>query len=337
MISRFVHDPPYIRRGKAGPFDSLGFGLLILWSGCLQIILDKGQEDDWFGAPWIRWAAVILATTLFWFIVHCWRAKHPIVNLHILRNRNFAVGCLLISMLGVAIYITITMLPLFYQEVMGYTALTAGIVVFPRGIGSMIGLPVIGYISNKIDNRYLLSAGFAIFGLCSIAFADVNLGISPLTLLVPILITGFALSFVFVPIASMATSTLKNEQIGNATGIFNLLRNIGGSIGISMAETALVRRTSFHQSQIAASAPQSGYWFQQQTSALTGYLSHQLGRGAASSAALGMLYRRLEQQALLWSFIDVFRWTALLAFLAAILVWLFQRISHRKDGSVRVH
>ena len=337
MISRFVHDPPYIRHAKPGRFDNLGVGLLILWTGCLQVILDKGQEDDWFGAAWIRWAAAILVTSLFWFIVHCWRANHPIVNLHILRNRNFAVGCLLISMLGVAIYITITMLPLFYQEVLGYTALTAGIVVFPRGIGSMIGLPVIGYISNKIDNRYLLSAGFATFGLCSIAFANVNLGISPLTLLLPILITGFALSFVFVPIASMATSTLRNEQIGNATGIFNLLRNIGGSIGISVAETALVRRGAMHQARIAAAAPQSGYWFQQQTSALTAYLSHQLGRAPAHAAALATLYRRLEQQAMLWSFVDVFRWTALLAFLAAAMVWLFQRISHHKDGSVRVH
>jgi DHA2 family multidrug resistance protein len=106
MISRFVHDPPYIRHAKAGRFDSLGFGLLIVWTGCLQVILDKGQEDDWFGAAWIRWAALMLVTTLFWFLVHCWRSKTPIVNLRILRNRNFAVGCLLISMLGIAIYIT---------------------------------------------------------------------------------------------------------------------------------------------------------------------------------------------------------------------------------------
>ena len=338
MISRFVHDPPYIKNAKVGAFDNLGFALLILWTGSLQIILDKGQEDDWFAAPWIRWAALILTTTLFWFVAHCWRAKAPIVNLHVLRNRNFRVGCSLIFMLGVAIYITITMLPLFYQEVLGYTALTAGIVVFPRGVGSMLGLPVIGIISHKMDNRYLLCAGFIVFGCCSIAFGNVNLSMGPLTLLLPILVTGFALSFFFVPIASMATSTLHNEQIGNATGIFNLLRNIGGSIGISMAETALVRRSAFHQARIAASTPQTSTWFQQSAAGMSHYFAHQLSPGEAPSTALGMMYRGLQQQALLWSFIDVFRWTALLSFLAALMVWRFQKVVHKKDdSSVQLH
>ncbi len=337
MISRFVHDPPYIKNARVGAFDNLGFALLILWTGCLQIILDKGQEDDWFGAPWIRWATLILATSLFWFIVHCWRAQAPIVNLHVLRNRNFRVGCTLIFLLGVAIYITITMLPLFYQEVLGYTALTAGIVVFRRGVGSMLGLPVIGIISHKVDNRYLLCAGFLVFGLCTIAFGNVNLDIGPLTLLLPILVTGFALSFVFVPIASMATSTLRNEQIGNATGIFNLLRNIGGSIGISMAETALVRRSAFHQSRIAASAPATSPALQQHAAGLSHYFGHALSPAGAPAAALGSMYRIIQQQALLWSFIDVFRWTALLSFLAALWVWRFQKITHRKDDSGQLH
>jgi DHA2 family multidrug resistance protein len=320
-----------------GRFDSLGFGLLILWTGSLQVILDKGQEDDWFGAPWIRWAAVVLFTTLFWFLVHCWRSKSPIVNLRVLTNRNFAVGCLLISMLGIAIYITITMLPLFYQEVLGYTALTAGIAVGPRGLGSMIGLPIIGKLSNKFDNRFLLCGGFTVFGLCSIAFARVHIGIGPTTLLIPIVITGFALSFVFVPIASMATATLSNQQMGNATGIFNLLRNIGGSIGISIATTMLVRRAAMHQTRIAAAVPQSGYWFQQRVATLSAYLSHQINPAQARAVAVGHIYGQLEQQALLWSFVDIFRWTALLAFLAAIMVWLFQRVSDKADGSVQLH
>src|SRR5664280_3851001 len=217
MISRYVHDPPYIRNAKAGAFDNLGFALLCLWSGCLQVILDKGQEDGWFGAVWIRWATMILGVSLFWFVRHCWRKRDALVDLHVLRNRNFAVGCLLIFMLGFAIYITITILPLFYQEVLGYTALAAGIVVGPRGIGSMVGLPVIGAISSRIDNRLLMCAGFIAFGICTVYFSFVNLEVGPSTLLVPIVITGFALSFVFVPIASTATSTLSNEKMGNAS------------------------------------------------------------------------------------------------------------------------
>src|SRR6202161_4636321 len=123
MITRFVHDPPFIKNAKVGPFDNLGFGLLCLWSGCLQVILDKGQEDDWFSAVWIRWATLILVVSLVWFIWHSLTEKQPLVDLRILaRNRNFGVGCLLIFMLGFTIYITVAMMPLFYQEVLGYTA-----------------------------------------------------------------------------------------------------------------------------------------------------------------------------------------------------------------------
>jgi DHA2 family multidrug resistance protein len=337
MISRFVQDPPYIRHAKAGPFDNLGFGLLCLWTGCLQVILDKGQEADWFGAIWIHWMVFVLAVSFAWFLWHSWHKRQPLVNLHIVaRNRNFAVGCLLVFMLGIAIYVTVAILPLFYQEVLGYTALTAGIVVAPRGLGSMLGLPVMGFISHRVDNRWLLCAGFAVFGLCSILFSDVNLGISPTTLLIPIVVTGFALSFVFVPIASMAVATVRNEQIGNATGIFNLVRNIGGSIGISMAETALIRRQSFHQSNLAAAVPQSGAWFQQHSSGAAAYLGRQLGHAAGSPAALSILYEQLQRQAMLWAFVDVFRWTALIAFAAGGMVWLFRRVRHEEDGSVSV-
>jgi DHA2 family multidrug resistance protein len=192
----------------------------------------------------------------------------------------------------------------------------------------MLGLPVMGIISHRIDNRWLLSAGFAVFGVCSILFSWVNLGISPTTLLIPIVVTGFALSFVFVPIASMATATLTNEQMGNATGIFNLLRNIGGSIGISMAETALIRRESFHQSMIAASVPRAGMWFEQHTAQSSAYFGRALGHAAGQPAALAAMYLQMQRQAMLWSFVDVFRWTALIAFAAGGLVWLFTRVRH---------
>ena len=338
MISRFVHDPPYIRRSNAGAFDNLGFGLLCLWSGCLQIILDKGQEVDWFNAPWIRWATAILIVSLVWFIRHEWMSKNPLVNLRILaQNRNFLVGCLLIFMLGFAIYITIAMMPLFYQEVLGYTALTAGLVVAPRGLGSMLGLPLMGFISHRIDNRWLITIGFTGFGLLSIWFSLINTSIGPTTMLIPIVLTGFALSFVFVPIGNMATVTLTNQQMGNATGIFNLLRNIGGSIGISLASTVLVRRMAFHQTRISGTVPLCGVWFQQHMAAMAAYFAHQLGPAQGQPAALAAMYMQLERQALLWGFVDVFRWTAVVCFAAGLAVWSFRRISHGDDGNVRVH
>src|SRR5215470_13022702 len=157
MISRFVKDPPYIKNAKACAFDNLGFGLLAVWTGCLQIILDKGQEDDWFGATWIRWAFIALIISFIWFIVHSWRAKQPLVNLRTLKDWNFAIGCGLILMFGVCVYSTITVLPLFYQELLGYTAFTAGWVVGPRGFGAITAMPIIGFLGNRIDARYLLT------------------------------------------------------------------------------------------------------------------------------------------------------------------------------------
>ena len=337
MISRYVHDPDYVREAKPGAFDNLGFALLCLWTGCLQVVLDKGQEDDWFGAVWIRWAVMILGISLFWFVWHCWRARKPLVDLRVLRNRNFAVGCLLIFLLGFAIYITITILPLFYQEVLGYTALTAGIVVFPRGVGSMLGLPLIGVISHKVDNRFLVCVGFLMFGACTLWFSFVNLGIGPLTLVMPIVLAGFALSFLFVPIASMSTSTLSNERIGNATCVFNLLRNVGGSIGIAMAQTFLIRRMNFHETQLVADLPQSGMWLHHEVVATGAYLGREFGAAAGRPAAMALIYRSLERQALLLSFVDIFRWTALVIFASAAAGWLFHKVTHHQDGSVQVH
>ncbi len=325
MIMRFVHDPPYIKNAKVGRFDNIGFGLLIVWTGCLQIVLDKGQEDDWFGAIWVRWAVAALLTALVGWIWHSWTHPRGLVDLHILKNRNFRTGCFLIALLGMCIYITIAILPLYYQEVLGYTAFSAGLVVGPRGIGSFLGSPVVGFLGSRVDNRKLLSAGFLAFGICSLIFGTVNLDIGPYTLLIPIMVTGFALSFVFVPLATMSTSTLSREEMGNATGLFNMLRNIGGSIGIAMATTALIRRSALHQTDLAANLPASSAILQQKSATVAAYVGRQVGMAQGRPGAFGLLYGLLQQQSALLSYVDVFRWTALLAFFCAGAVWLFKK------------
>jgi DHA2 family multidrug resistance protein len=325
LITRFVHDPPWIKNAKVGPFDNIGFGLLMVWTGALQIVLDKGQEDDWFGALWVRFAVTALVVALIGWIWHSWTHPKGLVDLHILKDRNFRTGCFLIAMLGMAIYITIAILPLYYQEVLGYTAFAAGLVVGPRGIGSFLGSPVVGFLGSRMDQRKLLCAGFLGFGVCALMFGTVNLDIGPYTLLVPIMITGFALSFIFVPLATMATSTVPREEMGNATGLFNMLRNIGGSIGISMATTALIRRAALHQNEIGAGLSPSNPILQQRTLALGHYLSRQIGPAQARGGAFGMLYGLMQQQSALMAYVDIFRWTALLAFFCAAAAWLFKK------------
>ena len=337
MISRFVHDPPFIKRAKVGPFDNIGFGLLVVWTGCLQVVLDKGQEDDWFGAIWVRWAVAALIVALVGWIWRSWTNPKGLVDLHVLKDRNFRTGCFLIALLGMCIYITIAILPLYYQEILGYTAFAAGLVVGPRGIGSFVGSPLIGILGSRFDNRKLLSMGFVGFGICSLYFGMVNLEIGPFTLLLPITLTGFALSFIFVPLATLTTATIKREEMGNATGLFNMLRNIGGSIGIAMATTALIRRAAYYQTQIGAHITPSDAEFQQKSQMAARYLGQHLGHAAGRPGALGLLYGLMQQQAALRAYVDVFRWTALLAFFCAGAVWLFRKPPEHAEAPAGTH
>ena len=335
MINKYIHDPSYIRNAKVSRFDNIGFGSLVVWIGCLQVILDKGQEVDWFAASWLRWTFAAMMVALAIFVYQSFWGKEPLVNLRVLKDRNFLVGCTLIFLFGIAIYSTVVVLPLFYQELLGYTAFTAGMVVAPRGLGAICGMPVIGYLSNKVDPRYLLTFGFSIFGLTTLYFGSITLGISPMTLFLPILITGFGLSFVFVPISTAAYGTLRNEQMGSASGIFNLMRNVGGSIGISLASTLLTRHTAAHQNEIINSVPLSGRQFENSLSAARHALTGAFGPANTLAPAQTLLYGELGRQAALWAFVDVFRWLCLLSFLCIAFVWLFKKVQpgHAPPGA----
>ncbi len=161
LISRLITDPPYIRDAHPPKLDAIGLGLLAVWIGTLQIVLDKGQEDDWFGAMWIRWATFIVITGLIAFLWREYKSKRPLVDLSVFRNRNFGVGCIQIALFGAVVYGMITILPLFFQTLLGYTALSAGLAVAPRGIGAVFAMPLVGILMAKIDSRYLIMVGFA--------------------------------------------------------------------------------------------------------------------------------------------------------------------------------
>jgi DHA2 family multidrug resistance protein len=164
------------------------------------------------------------------------------------------------------------------------------------------------------------------FGLTTLYFGNVTLGLSPTTLLLPILITGFGLSFVFVPISTAAYGTLRNEQIGNASGVFNLMRNVGGSIGISIAQTMLTRRSSLHQNEIINHVPRNGQQFQNTLQGTQHMLAGHFGSANSAAPAQGVLYRELSRQAALWSFVDVFRWLSLLCLFCVAVVWTFKKV-----------
>jgi DHA2 family multidrug resistance protein len=334
MIMRYVHDPIYIRDAKPGRFDGIGFGLLAVWLGALQIVLDKGQEDDWFGATWIRWAVAILVVCFVSFIAWELRQRAPLVKLRVFLNRNFTLGCLLIGLFGGVIYAMITLLPLLYQELLGYNALDAGMAVSPRGFGSLVAMPIIGLISSRIDNRYLLALGFAIFGVCGLRFAQVDLQISQWSFLWPVIISGFGASMVFVPLASTSMAGLANEEIGNAAGLFNLLRNIGGSIGISIVNTVVARHEQVHRVEMSGRLNHANTAFQNMLSGATALTSR---TGGSPLQAYEIIDRVLAQQARLRAYVDDFQYLAAVCFLCIPIVFLLRKAIAKKGAISAAH
>ncbi len=336
LISRFITDPPYIRQAKPGRLDGIGLSLLALGLGTLQVILDKGQEDDWFGAVWIRWAALAVAVALAVFVIRELIIKNPIVDLRIFKNRNFAAGCLLMAMFGGSIYGIITLLPLFYQTVMGYTAGSAGIVVAPRGLGAVIIMPIVGILTSRIDNRWLVIAGFVIFGITGLVFGGITQEISPWSLLWPIIIRGAAAGLVFVPLTTATMGTLANEQMGNASGLFNLLRNIGGSIGISMVDSILIRHEQIRRSELVQHVTPLYPPFRGLFARIFGAMSLHAAPNVATQRSYAVVNQMLQRQAAILSYVDVFRYLALATFLCIPVVFFLHRV-RKREGAVAVH
>jgi DHA2 family multidrug resistance protein len=336
LIARFVKDPPYIQSAKPGKIDSIGLGLLAIWVGTLQIILDKGQEDDWFGAVWIRWMAAILLIAFVTFLMRELTVKNPVVNLRIFADRNFAVGCILIGAFGAVIYGLVTLLPLFYQTLLNYTASAAGLAVSPRGIGAILIMPIIGFLTSKMDNRYLVASGFALFGWSALWASNLTVEVSQWSLLWPIVLSGTAMGLIFVPLSTTAVGTLANEQIGNASGLYNLLRNVGGSIGISLVDTLISRRQQVHRSELSRNLAPTPV-VQQTLLRLQSYMSLHTGPRLAKLRAYALLQQGLDQQAILYSYVDDLRYMAVICVLCLPVVFLLRPIKAKRGATPAGH
>ncbi len=332
MCQAFIEDPPYLyaaRQEAAGRIDYIGFGFMVLWLATLQIVLDKGQQDDWFAAQWVRWFTVISAASMAVFILWEIRQKQPLVNLRVLKNRNFATGTALMTMVGVVLYSTITLLPLFVQNLMGYSALDSGLALSPRGIGAILALVFVGRVIGKIDSRILIGCGFAALATTSFQFAGITLQISIWNIAVPNVAMGFAMGLIFVPLTTLTMGGLPNEQMGNAAGIFNLMRNLGGSIGISAVTTLLTRGEQTHQSIISGNINPYNPLFQQYFQKLQSLLAPGVVSGSFYPKTYQIIYNLVLQQATLLSYMDNFRLLACVCLLCLPAVFLLRRVRPR--------
>jgi DHA2 family multidrug resistance protein len=335
LAGMFVEDPPYLRSKYMGKIDALGFGLMALWLGSLQLVLDKGQEADWFEADWIRWTFAVSLIAFVAFVARELANTEPIVQLHVLRNWNFAIGTIVTGLYGFVLYSSTALLPLFLQTLLGYPALDSGLAVSPRGVGSMLSMIVAGVLANKIDSKLLLTFGFAMLGVSMMLLSDVNLGIAMTSVIVPNVLSGFAIGFIFVPLTTMAMGRLQKHEIGNAAGIYNLIRNIGGSVGIAASTALLVRKEQLHQTYLAANLTTSD-WLPQ--SILHGLQSKLMLAGTdpitAQHKALGAMYQNLTQQASLLAYVDNFRMLGFLSLLCIPIALLLQSVRKQNRSTV---
>jgi DHA2 family multidrug resistance protein len=330
MANSLIEDPPYLKRVEASSIDYLGFGFLALWLATLQFVLDKGQELDWFGSHTIAWCTTISAAAFVAFVVRELTASRPLVDLRVLKNRNLAVGCALIAILGGLLYGTIAVLPLFMQNLLHYTALDAGLALSPRGVGAFLATILVGRLVGKISNRILITIGFLGLAYSSFLFGNINLSIGMSSIVWPTVLSGVAISFIFVPLATSAMGTLEQDQIGNASGLFNLMRNLGGSVGIAGLTTFVARGAQSNQAAFVSHFSQYNPVYQQKLAAIQHGLAMHEGTWRAAQQAPQVLYGILGQQSLLVTYAHNFRLFGILCLMTTPLVFFFKKVRKGK-------
>jgi DHA2 family multidrug resistance protein len=336
MCLRFLEDPPYLKNVPPGKVDFFGVGFLALWIGCLQIMLDKGQDANWFSSNFICWLAFLAVIGFIVFLVRELTVPNPIVNLHVLKDRNLAIGVVLNFTVGAVLYSTTAVIPLFLQLSLGYTSYQAGLIMSPRGIGAIIGSIVAGRILPRIDGRLWMAQGAAVVGLGVFLLGGMNLYISPGDIIWPIIITGFGITSIFVPMFTFAVATMKPENMGDAAGLTSLVRNLGGSVGISLVTTLVTRGTQAHQALLVGDLTPFAAPFRNQLAVLQHSLSAQSGQ-AAMMQAYRLLYQTLQQQAALLAYVDKFRLLALICLALVPIIFAFRKGKAPRDAASRAH
>jgi MFS transporter, DHA2 family, multidrug resistance protein len=309
LTSRLIQDPPYFKRRKLSEtrIDYTGLGFVALGLGTLQVILDKGQRDDWFDSHFIVWLTVISAASLIFVIFWEWHHKDPIIDLHLFRERTFATANFLMFMLGFALLGSTLLLPLFMQTLLGYTAERSGLALMPGGFTIMVAMPLVGFLLSRYSPRYLMMFGLSMLSFSLFHMTNFDLGVDFHTVTMARVYQAMGLAFLFVPINTTAYSGLPRDKNNAASGLMNLARNIGGSVGISVVTTVLARRTQFHQVRLTENLSAANPQFQSRLQGLAGTIS---GGGSGPALALqkayAMVQANLIRQATMLAYIDNF-------------------------------
>jgi MFS transporter, DHA2 family, multidrug resistance protein len=321
LTNHFVQDPDYLKekmevqRRSRIPLriDYIGIGLITLGIGCLQVVLDKGQEDDWFASHFIAILATISLVSIVALIIWELRHKSPVIELRLLKNFNFAAASLMMFVLGVALYAATALLPLFMQELAGYTAELAGLVLSPGGLVLIITMPIVGRLSSHVQARWLAATGFLITGLALWHMTRLDLDANFGTYMRDYVYQRLGVAFMFIPINTLAYLDVPPGKSNQISSMINLFRNLGASVGISMVTTLTQRRAQLHQDTLSMHLSTYNPAMRDQLSGLTSKLFHSgMSTADASHQALGRMYLTVQTQASTAAYLDTLKILAII-------------------------
>jgi len=342
LTSRLIQDPPYLKRRKLSEtkIDYIGLGLVALGLGTLQVILDKGQREDWFESNFIVILTVISAAALIFVVFWEWRHKDPIIDLHLFRNRTFATSNFLMFMLGFALLGSTLLLPLFMQTMLGYTAERSGLALMPGGFTIMVAMPIVGFLLSRYSPRWLMLFGLSMLSISLFHMTTFDLSVDFRTVTLARVYQALGLAFLFVPINTAAYSSLPRDKNNAASGLMNLARNIGGSVGISFVTTGLARRAQVHQVRLTENLSAANPQFQKILQGMSGTFlgggsGPGSGPGSASQHAYAMVQGNLIRQATMLAYIDNF-WV-LGVVIGCLIPCVFLIKKSKPGGGIAVH
>lgn len=326
MTMLFIQDPPYLRK-KETKIDYVGIALLIVGIGCLQLVLDRGERLDWFASPFVRNLSLLSATALVLFVVTELRRSNPVVDLRVYGEGSFAAGNLIMFLGFFAFFASLVLLPVYVQKLMGYTPWWAGWVLAPGGISSLLMMPLTARLMQKVDARKLLFVGLAINAYALHLMAGFSLEADFSAILWPRVVQGIGLGLFFVPVATLTVGRVPKERMGNASAVFNLVRNLGGSFGVAVMTTQLARRSQFHHHRLTEHLTPYDPQFQDTLQQMLGWLEVHLGMGKQHGLeqALGLIHGELNRQAFMLAFNDAFFLDSFFFLVPLFLVFLLRK------------
>jgi DHA2 family multidrug resistance protein len=324
----FISDPPYMKRTVTS-IDYWGLTLLSIWVGCLQMVLDKGQREDWFASDFIIILTIIAIAAFVLFIFVELTAENPIVDLKVFKSYSFTSGNIVLFFVLAGLFGSLIMLPIYLQSLMGYTASLAGMILGPGGLAIFLVMPIVGWLIRVVNPKLIVAIGIVIFAYANYLMSSFSMSADFMTIIWPRIVMSIGLGMVFIPLTTLSLSSTPKEEMGNATSIFNLVRNLGGSVGVAFAATMLSRGTQIHHAHLSEHITpfDLGYWnAANQSSQL---LSQQgMDPVTAQQGSAGVIYNELLRQAYMLSFNDVFFILAILMLCMLPFVLLIRHVDH---------